>query len=109
MQIDAVFAQLAEEAQARAVAMVEGALFKKALEGHVSAMFGILNARHPDYGQIRNQMIQMHLAQTVDGILDVAHQFVPADSWNRFADAVGECVTEAARRLGKNSSKRKRG
>lgn len=108
LESDAVFNQLAEEAQARTVGMVEGALFKKAMDGHVSAMFGILNARHPDYGQIRNQMIQVHLAGVVDAILNVAHRFVPSDAWDRFTEAVGECVTEATRGLGKGQAKRKR-
>ena len=89
LDTDPVFRELAEEAQAQSVAVAETWLIKKAREGHVSAIFGVLNAKHPDYGMIRTQLLNQVLNPLLARIIEVARRFIQPADLQRFAQEIG--------------------
>lgn len=85
VETDPVFRQMAEEGASLAVEIVEGQLVKLARKGNLSAIFGVLNAKHPDYGQIRPHMMLRYLKPLFEIVVRrVATYLRPADL-DRFA------------------------
>lgn len=82
---DPVFKQLAEEGAALAVEQVEALLYKQAKKGIIPAIFGILNAKHPDYGQVRPQMMARYLGALFKIVVNRVATFVRPGDLDRFA------------------------
>lgn len=93
---DPVFRDLVEEAQAQGNDIAETWLVKKAKEGNVSAIFGILNAKHPDYGMIRTQVLNQILTPLLTRIIEAARRFLQPADLQRFAEEIGGHAERAA-------------
>lgn len=101
VESDPVFRQMAEEGAALAVELVEGQLVKLAHKGNLSAIFGVLNAKHPDYGQIRPHMMLRYLKPLFEIVVKrVATYLRPADL-DRFAAELRGDLDDFAREQGR--------
>lgn len=86
LEHDPVFRTQAEECKNYAIDQVEGMLARTARKGNVTAMLAILNAHHPDYGQIRTQLLQRVLNPFLDRIVKLASQFIQPGDLKRFIE-----------------------
>lgn len=86
---DEVFREMISDANAEGVEDIEQCLVAQAKKGQIAAIFGVLNAKHPDYGQIRTQLLQRVLGPLLDQVIRVAAQFLQPADLQRFATAVG--------------------
>lgn len=105
LQADAVFRMLCEEAQAIGIGMAERWLVREARNGKIAAIFGLLNAKHPDYGVIRRQLIDRVLSPFVQKVLNVASEFLHSDALDAFSERIGREADILASSIAASSKK----
>lgn len=105
LQADAVFRMLCEEAQAIGIGMAERWLVREARAGKIAAIFGLLNAKHPDYGVIRRQLIDRVLSPFVQKVLDVAAEFLSSDALDTFSERIGREADRLAASIAASAKK----
>lgn len=94
---DPVFRMLFEESKTLCVENVVEKLYDQATKEkpNITAILAFLNANHPDYGQIRTQVLQRVLGPFLERIVRLAEEFVPAGRLHEFTARLGrdaECV-----------------
>ena len=82
---DPVFAQLAQENSYQAVEEIETCLYKAAKKGNVSAMFGVLNAKHDQYGMLRPDMLRPMTDKIAEMVNRVARTYVSIADYESFS------------------------
>lgn len=89
LENDPVFRERVHEANAVAVEGQQRNLVNAANAGNVLAMQTILNAKHPDYGQVRLQILQRVVAPLTERVIQRAAHYLRPDDLQRFAADVG--------------------
>ena len=82
---DPIFAQLAQENSYQAVEEIETCLYKAAKKGNVSAMFGVLNAKHDQYGMLRPDMLRPMTDKIAEMVNRVARTYVSVTDHESFS------------------------
>ena len=91
LESDEVFRILFEESKTLCVENVVEKLYDQATKEkpNITAILAFLNANHPDYGQIRTQVLQRILGPFLERIVRLAEEFIPAGRLNQFTARLG--------------------